>query len=135
MAENLGEDPRNEIDETLDEIELDNLDELQAYEDESPDGSRLKRDADPKKKKKSKGKKPRKAGKKGKKIGRKNAKKSARKIKGKGKKGGKKPRKFGRKVVKNPSKRIHRRAEFAARDFTTTTISSTEIRLRLPLDQ
>jgi len=104
LSENLGEDQTNEIEETLDEIELENLEDLQEDEDESLDALRLKRDADPKKKKKSKGKKPRKAGRKGKKRGRKNTKKGARKNKGKGKKGGKKggkkPRKFGRKNKK-----------------------------------
>ena len=60
----------------------------------------MKRDADPRKKKKHKGKKPRKAGRKGKKRGRKNTKKGERKNKGKVKKGGKKPRKFGRKNKK-----------------------------------
>merc|ERR1711936_332026 len=70
LSENLGEDQGYEIEETLDEIELESL-----------DASRMKRDADPRKKKKHKGKKPRKAGR-------------------KGKKGGKKPRKFGRKNKK-----------------------------------
>merc|ERR1712212_228026 len=98
LSENLGEDQGNEIEETLDEIELENL--LQEDEDESLDASRMKRDADPRKKKKHKGKKPRKAGRKGKKRERKNTKKGERKNKGKGKKGGKKPRKFGRKNKK-----------------------------------
>merc|ERR1712212_785694 len=62
LSENLGEDQGNEIEETLDEIELENL--LQENEDESLDASRMKRDADPRKKKKHKGKKPRKAGRK-----------------------------------------------------------------------
>merc|ERR1712168_1037201 len=100
LSENLGGDQTNEIEETLDEIEFEDLEELQEDEDESLDASRMKRDADPRKKKKSKGKKPRKAGRKGKKRGRKNAKKGARKNKGKGKKGGKRPRKFGRKNKK-----------------------------------
>ena len=75
FSENLGEDQGNEIEETLDEIELENLEDLQEDEDESLDASRMKRDADPRKKKKHKGKKPRKAGRKGKKRGRKNTKK------------------------------------------------------------
>merc|ERR1712212_1463830 len=100
LSENLGEDQGNEIEETSDEIELENLEDLQEDEDESLDASRMKRDADPRKKKKHKGKKPRKAGRKGKKRGRKNTKKVERKNKGKGKKGGKKPRKFGRKNKK-----------------------------------
>merc|ERR1739847_77568 len=85
LSENLGEDQGNEIEETLDE-------------DESLDASRMKRDADPKKKRK--GKKAKKAGRKGKKRGRKNAKKGARKNKGKGKNKAKKSRKFGRKNKK-----------------------------------
>merc|ERR1712002_1011907 len=100
LSENLGGDQANEIEETLDEIEFEDLEELQEDEDESLDASRMKRDADPRKKKKHKGKKPRKAGRKGKKRGRKNTKKGARKNKGKGKKGGKRPRKFGRKNKK-----------------------------------
>merc|ERR1712173_165634 len=80
LSENLGGDQANEIEETLDEIEFEDLEELQEDEDESLDASRMKRDADPRKKK-SKGKKPRKAGRKGKKRGRKNAKKGARKNK------------------------------------------------------
>merc|ERR1712029_1319400 len=104
LSENLGEDQGNEIEETFDETELDNLDELQEDEDESLEESRVKRDADPKKirkgKDKGKGKKSRKTGRKGKKIGRKNAKKGARKNKGKAKKGGKKARKFGQKNKK-----------------------------------
>merc|ERR1712212_1318309 len=87
LSENLGEDQGNEIEETLDEIGLENL--LQEDEDESLDASRMKRDADPRKKKKHKGKKPRKARRKGKKRGRKNTKKGERKNKGKEKKGGK----------------------------------------------
>merc|ERR1712177_45478 len=81
LSENLGEDQGNEIEETFDETELDNLNELQEDEDESLEESRVKRDADPKKKRKGKGKgkgkgkKSRKTGRKGKKIGRKNAKK------------------------------------------------------------
>merc|ERR1712168_329528 len=81
LSENLGEDQTNEIEETLDEIELENLEDLQEDEDESLDALRLKRDADPKKKKKSKGKKPRKAGRKGKKRGRKNPKREPEKTK------------------------------------------------------
>merc|ERR1711887_499293 len=100
LSENLGEDQTNEIEETLDEIELENLEDLQEDEDESLDALRLKRDADPKKKKKSKVKKPRKAGRKGKKRGRKNTKKGARKNKIKGKNKAKKSRKFGRKNKK-----------------------------------
>merc|ERR1719250_460211 len=107
LSENLGEDQGNEIEETFDETELDNFDELQEDE-ENLEESRVKRDADPKKKRKGKGKKSRKTGRKGKKIGRKNAKKGARKNKGKAKKGarknkrkakkgGKKATKFGRK--------------------------------------
>merc|ERR1712007_5497 len=65
LSENLGQDQGNEIEETLDEIELENLEDLQEDEDESLDASRMKRDADPRKKKKHKGKKPRKAGRKG----------------------------------------------------------------------
>merc|ERR1739847_191114 len=98
LSENLGEDQGNEIEETLDEIELDNTEELQEDEDESLDASRMKRDADPKKKRK--GKKAKKAGRKGKKRGRKNAKKGARKNKGKGKNKAKKSKKFGRKNKK-----------------------------------
>merc|ERR1739848_955183 len=94
LSENLGEDQGNEIEETLDEIELDNTEELQEDEDESLDASRMKRDADPKKKRK--GKKAKKAGRKGKKRGRKNAKKGARKNEGKGKNKAKKSRKFGK---------------------------------------
>merc|ERR1712223_1836206 len=85
LSENLEGDQGNEIEETLDEIELDNIEELQEDEDESLDASRMKRDTDPKKKRK------------GKKRGRKNAKKGARKNKGKGKNKAKKSRKFGRK--------------------------------------
>merc|ERR1712179_130400 len=98
LSENLEGDQGNEIEETLDEIELDNIEELQEDEDESLDASRMKRDADPKKKRK--GKKAKKAGRKGKKRGRKNAKKGARKNKGKGKNKAKKSRKFGRKNKK-----------------------------------
>merc|ERR1711970_22245 len=54
LSENLGEDQTNEIEETLDEIELENLEDLQEDEDESLDALRLKRDADPKKRKKRK---------------------------------------------------------------------------------
>merc|ERR1739848_672330 len=93
LSENLGEDQGNEIEEILDEIELDNLEELQEDADESLDASRMKRDADPRKKKK--GKKAKKA-RRGNKSGHRNAKKSTRKNKGKGKK----PRKFGRKNKK-----------------------------------
>merc|ERR1719250_557062 len=88
LSEHLGEDQENEIEETFDETELDNFDELQEDEDENLEESRVKRDADPKKKRKGKGKKSRKTGRKGKKIGRKNAKKGTRKNKGKAKKGG-----------------------------------------------
>merc|ERR1739848_693963 len=87
LSENLGEDQGNEIEETLDEIELDNTDELQEDEDESLDASRMKRDADPKKKGKGKNK-----AKKSRKFGRKN--KKARKQR-KQMKRGKKPRKTG----------------------------------------
>merc|ERR1711902_210105 len=73
LSENLGEDQTNENEETFNEAELDNLDELQEDEDESLEESRVKRDADPRKKKKGKGKKSRKTGRKGKKIRRKNA--------------------------------------------------------------
>merc|ERR1719250_568008 len=90
LSENLGEDQGNEIEETFEETELGNFDELQEDEDENLEESRVKRDADPKKKRKGKGKKSRKTGRKGKKIGRKNAKKGTRKNKGKAKKGGEK---------------------------------------------
>merc|ERR1739848_114443 len=69
LSENLEGDQENEIEETLDEIELDNIEELQDDEDESLDASRMKRDASPKKKRK--GKKVKKAGRKGKERGRK----------------------------------------------------------------
>merc|ERR1739848_141745 len=82
LSENLGEDQGNEFEETLDEIELNNLEELQEEADESLDASRMKRNADPRKKKK--GKKAKKA-RRGNKSGRRNAKKSTRKNKGKGK--------------------------------------------------
>jgi len=115
LSENLGEDQGNEIEETFDETELDNLDELQEDEDESLEESRVKRDADPKKKRKGKGKgkgkKSRKTGRKGKKIGRKNAKKGARKNKGKAKKGGKKARKFGQKNKKAGKQRKTKRKQ------------------------
>merc|ERR1712121_5334 len=100
LSENLGEDQGNEIEETFDETELDNLDELQEDDDESIEESRVKRDADPRKKKKGRGKKSRKAGRKGKKSRRKNQKKGARRNKGEAKKGGKKARKFGRKITR-----------------------------------
>merc|ERR1719250_322804 len=59
LSENLGEDQENEIEETFDKTELDNFDELQEDEDENLEESRVKRDADPKKKRKGKGKKSR----------------------------------------------------------------------------
>jgi len=98
LSENLEGDQENEIEKTLNEIELDNIEKLQEDEDENLDASRMKRDADPKKKRK--GKKAKIAGRKGKKRGRKNAKKGARKNKGKGKNKAKKSRKFGRKNKK-----------------------------------
>merc|ERR1712179_582913 len=96
LSENLGEDQGNEIEETLNEIELDNIEELQEDTDESLDASRMKRDADPRKKKK---------GKKAKKTW-----ESTRKNKGKGKKKAKKPRKFGRKnkKVRKQRKQVRR---------------------------
>merc|ERR1719250_227679 len=111
LSENLGEDQGNEIEETFEETELDNFEELQEDEDENLEESRVKRDADPKKKRKVKGKKSRKTGRKGKKIGRKNAKKGARKNKGKAKKGGKKARKFGRKNNKAGKQRKTKRKQ------------------------
>merc|ERR1712038_2084806 len=60
LSENLEGDQGNEIEETLDEIELDNIEELQEDEDESLDASRMKRDADPKKKRGGKKKKKKK---------------------------------------------------------------------------
>merc|ERR1711970_1353521 len=83
LSENLEGDQGNEIEETLDEIELDNIEELQEDEDESLDASRMKRGTDPKKKRK---------GKKSRKFGRKN--KKARKQR-KQVRRGKKPRKTG----------------------------------------
>merc|ERR1712115_726275 len=109
LSENLGADQTNENEEAFNETELDNLDELQ--EDESLEESRVKREADPKKKRKGKGKKSRKTGRKGKKIGRKNAKKGARKNKGKAKKGGKKARKFGQKSKKAGKQRKTKRKQ------------------------
>merc|ERR1719250_496485 len=103
LSENLGEDQENEIEETFDKTELDNFDELQEDEDENLEESRVKRDADPKKKRKGKGKKSRKTGRKGKKGGKKarkfgqknNKAGKQRKTKRKQTKRGKKPRKSG----------------------------------------
>merc|ERR1712121_458575 len=111
LSENLGEDQGNEIEETFDETDLDNLDELQEDDDESIEESRVKRDADPRKKKKGRGKKSRKAGRKGKKSRRKNQKKGARRNKGEAKKGGKKARKFGQKNNKAGKQRKTKRKQ------------------------
>merc|ERR1712243_477008 len=85
LSENLGEDQGNEIEETFDETDLDNLDELQEDDDESIEESRVKRDADPRKKKKGRGKKSRKAGKR-KDIWTQKSKEGCKKKQGKGKK-------------------------------------------------
>merc|ERR1711902_132493 len=57
LSENLGEDQGNNVEEASDESEIENIEVTSEDEEENLDVSRSKRDADPKKKTKSKGKK------------------------------------------------------------------------------
>merc|ERR1712050_254368 len=83
VSENLTEDKGGDALQALDETELNNFNELSKDEDDSADEDelRLRREADPKKKKKKRGKKSKKGGRKARKDKRKNKRKQKRKEK------------------------------------------------------